>query len=141
MLHRADLPPLLQPFHGKYESYLNSEDSHDLDLPMESGRAHGGTMVMWHSSLSPHVTVLESNSPGFITILLKLPSAVPSLHTGLYLPTAGKEQQFTSILVELEAHIELLRSTYPETPHFLRCLLYTSPSPRDGLRSRMPSSA
>ena len=26
-----------------------------------------------------------------------------------------------------------------ETPHF--CLLYTSPSPRDGLLSRMPSSA
>ena len=25
--------------------------------------------------------------------------------------------------------------------HFLVCLLYTSPSPRDGLLSRMPSSA
>src|SRR5664279_1571802 len=25
--------------------------------------------------------------------------------------------------------------------HFLSCLLYTSPSPRDGLLSRMPSSA
>ena len=25
--------------------------------------------------------------------------------------------------------------------HFRRCLLYTSPSPRDGLLSRMPSSA
>ena len=25
--------------------------------------------------------------------------------------------------------------------HFLTCLLYTSPSPRDGLLSRMPSSA
>ena len=28
-------------------------------------------------------------------------------------------------------------SDYPEVP----CLLYTSPSPRDGLLSRMPSSA
>ena len=26
-------------------------------------------------------------------------------------------------------------------PHFTGCLLYTSPSPRDGLLSRMPSSA
>ena len=26
-------------------------------------------------------------------------------------------------------------------PRFVRCLLYTSPSPRDGLLSRMPSSA
>ena len=26
-------------------------------------------------------------------------------------------------------------------PHDIRCLLYTSPSPRDRTRSRMPSSA
>ena len=26
-------------------------------------------------------------------------------------------------------------------PHHMSCLLYTSPSPRDGLLSRMPSSA
>src|SRR5665647_3286659 len=29
----------------------------------------------------------------------------------------------------------------PAGPHCYRCLLYTSPSPRDGLLSRMPSSA
>ena len=29
----------------------------------------------------------------------------------------------------------------PEDPLFLNCLLYTSPSPRDRTRSRMPSSA
>ena len=29
----------------------------------------------------------------------------------------------------------------PETARLLTCLLYTSPSPRDGLLSRMPSSA
>ena len=28
-----------------------------------------------------------------------------------------------------------------QMPHFMACLLYTSPSPRDGLLSRMPSSA
>ena len=28
-----------------------------------------------------------------------------------------------------------------ETPEYTACLLYTSPSPRDGLLSRMPSSA
>ena len=30
---------------------------------------------------------------------------------------------------------------YPSTGGFWACLLYTSPSPRDGLLSRMPSSA
>ena len=29
----------------------------------------------------------------------------------------------------------------PEDEHYYTCLLYTSPSPRDGLLSRMPSSA
>ena len=40
--------------------------------------------------------------------------------------------------------MDLLRSTstyYKVTPHFFNCLLYTSPSPRDGATSRMPSSA
>ena len=32
-------------------------------------------------------------------------------------------------------------SWYPAVPPLCRCLLYTSPSPRDGLLSRMPSSA
>ena len=31
--------------------------------------------------------------------------------------------------------------TYKTASFPLSCLLYTSPSPRDGLRSRMPSSA
>ena len=34
----------------------------------------------------------------------------------------------------------LVYGFYPEE-HIWRCLLYTSPSPRDGLLSRMPSSA
>ena len=33
------------------------------------------------------------------------------------------------------------RQTYGGTPVSYPCLLYTSPSPRDGLLSRMPSSA
>src|SRR5664279_5480844 len=32
-------------------------------------------------------------------------------------------------------------AVFKNNRHFLYCLLYTSPSPRDGLLSRMPSSA
>ena len=32
-------------------------------------------------------------------------------------------------------------SVHDEDGHYFTCLLYTSPSPRDGLLSRMPSSA
>ena len=40
---------------------------------------------------------------------------------------------------ELEELLNELRSKTPE--EIKRCLLYTSPSPRDRTRSRMPSSA
>ena len=36
---------------------------------------------------------------------------------------------------------EILRLNNPQNRHKIFCLLYTSPSPRDGLLSRMPSSA
>ena len=42
-------------------------------------------------------------------------------------------------LDEIMAHGRKAESLNPENP--LACLLYTSPSPRDGLLSRMPSSA
>ena len=41
----------------------------------------------------------------------------------------------------LQAQGQLLSSLHPLAPHSSSCLLYTSPSPRDGLLSRMPSSA
>ena len=37
--------------------------------------------------------------------------------------------------------LELLSTTYTHVMHVHSCLLYTSPSPRDMRRSRMPSSA
>ena len=44
---------------------------------------------------------------------------------------------FKQILDELEAK----RLREPNATKFIICLLYTSPSPRDRQRSRMPSSA
>ena len=37
--------------------------------------------------------------------------------------------------------IEVQKNSYKELTEFNACLLYTSPSPRDRTRSRMPSSA
>ena len=41
----------------------------------------------------------------------------------------------------IEAEEENPTFTHPDNWQDLTCLLYTSPSPRDGLLSRMPSSA
>ena len=64
------------------------------------------------------------------------PGDMITIH-GIYLP---------SIISGLRAYkSRLIHDTYIEAfklvKHKLSCLLYTSPSPRDGLLSRMPSSA
>ena len=45
------------------------------------------------------------------------------------------------LLDQIPKPIIVLRSDSGEVRAFYNCLLYTSPSPRDGLLSRMPSSA
>ena len=47
------------------------------------------------------------------------------------------DEQLSRLLVQLEE----LESQFGDQEQFLSCLLYTSPSPRDRTRSRMPSSA
>ena len=120
MLHQSDLPPLILPFQGEYHFHLNSEDMYESDLSLVKSRAHGGTMIMWHNSINPYITILPSQSPSFQSTLLKIPGTLSSIHTALYLPTSGKEEQFTACLAELAAHVIDVRSNYPNTPHFLR---------------------
>ena len=86
-LYRCDLSPIMQTFAGSYDAYLNSEDIHDMDLPLTHPKAKGGTMVLWHTSLSPYVKILPTCSPSFVSVLLSPPGMLPSLHTGVYLPT------------------------------------------------------
>ena len=61
------------------------------------------------------------------------------IHTPVFMPigTQGAVKTIDpEVLTNLNANI-ILGNTY----HLYICLLYTSPSPRDRTRSRMPSSA
>ena len=61
---------------------------------------------------------------------------------GPELQTIVNRDQYNRIVLEAELKGEadtLWSKVY--TYHYIGCLLYTSPSPRDGLLSRMPSSA
>ena len=49
-----------------------------------------------------------------------MPGSITSIHTVLYLPTAGRDDQFMSCLVELEAHIDDINLKYPDAAHFVR---------------------
>ena len=64
-------------------------------------------------------------------------------------PTKGKrlggssshEDQIISNLISALIEHEKIETTVTKAKTVKPCLLYTSPSPRDGLLSRMPSSA
>ena len=103
--YRCDLPLLLSPFIGEYETHLNSEDAHDMDLPLTNPKAKGGTMALWHSSLSPYLKVLPTTSPSFFSVLISVPGYLPALHTAAYLPTAGRDGDWLASVVELEDHV------------------------------------
>ena len=58
----------------------------------------------------------------------------------------SEAQNFNSIKITLASPEKIKSWTYgeikkPETINYRTCLLYTSPSPRDREKSRMPSSA
>ena len=57
-------------------------------------------------------------------------------------PTANLDSESTSNLLDIMANLNQIENmTFVFSTHDQRCLLYTSPSPRDATLSRMPSSA
>ena len=53
----------------------------------------------------------------------------------------GEENADFMISLKQSKKIEFILCRHEQAAAFMACLLYTSPSPRDGLLSRMPSSA
>ena len=72
----------------------------------------------------------------FVQFTLNPPAAVVAAAYGSF--SAPKEQEI--VVARQGGALELLRPD-EATGRLATCLLYTSPSPRDGLLSRMPSSA
>ena len=72
-------------------------------------------------------TTDTNHSAAYLDLMLKIGNS--SLHTKLY----DKRDDFDFPIV----NFPFMDSNIPSSP----CLLYTSPSPRDRTRSRMPSSA
>ena len=76
-------------------------------------------MVMWSKEYDPYVTVHVPNSSAFLPIVLDIPGNTPMIHIALYLPTAGKENDFLTELANLRISIEHLQSIYPKAAVFL----------------------
>ena len=63
------------------------------------------------------------------------------LWLGVAAHDAGFDTLFMYTWRDREAVMDILETMSGNRVHYSACLLYTSPSPRDGLLSRMPSSA
>ena len=116
---QCDIALHTQPFSGEYCFLLNSEETNNPDLAMESPKAHGGTMMMWKVDLDPFITPLPTLSPAFLPVYLKIPGFSPSIHVALYLPTSGKDSEFVSALSQLGLFLEEVAATH-QCPVYIR---------------------
>ena len=119
-IFNCNIGPIEDLFSGSYDFYLNSEDMYDPSLPLSKSIAKGGTMVLWNSSLSPFMKVLQSSSSSFISVLFSPDNLLPSVHIGVYLPTSGREGEWLASLSELEEHIADIAERFDPFSLFLR---------------------
>ena len=99
---------------------------------LQRGGYHTGMIGKWH---------LGSDPAGFDRWEI-LPGQGAYFDPIFY--TATGETQYTGRYVTdviTDLALDFLRSRPKDKPFFVICLLYTSPSPRDRQKSRMPSSA
>ena len=106
-------------FEDMFDTFLNSDDLLENDLPLTNKRAKGGT-IMWRHIHEPSIKRMPFSSSSFATIVFTPPSSSPSIHVTLYLPTAGKDEEFVIEAVKLYDHLTELNRTYPEHSLFIR---------------------
>ena len=83
-------------------------------------------------AFDPNTLTVEEGMSENTTLTIS-PTPIEEVSVDLNVEPAGTDLTFTSPII-----FEAGQSTAPSTKH---CLLYTSPSPRDRQKSRMPSSA
>ena len=93
-LFQCDSSLALEPVLGNYCHHLNSEDSYYPELALESRKAKGGTLCIWHSALDPFITILPTTSPAVLPLLLSIPGLTPSAHIGTIEPKLTKLTDF-----------------------------------------------
>ena len=116
---QCDILAQFDLFSGSFSYHLNSEDVLCPDLPLDTRKALGGTMVMWRSKLDPYVKILTTSSPSSLPILLSVPGLETTAHIAIYLPTSGKESEFITALAALETTVTMISEDY-SCPIYIR---------------------
>ena len=97
---------------------LNSDDKHDLDLPLSQNKSYGGTMAIWKKSIDKYISIYPTPSSSFLPIIFTHPGSPISVHIGLYLPTSGQEARFVDQITQLQLLVEEIQDLYSD------CIIY-----------------
>ena len=110
----------------------------------ENGTTYGGVAVIWKESSGMFKEAVLRN-PESYEVLVAAGSVKGRtrklLVVACYIPPNYSKQRGSGVLEYIENVIIELKRRYNDPYLFVACLLYTSPSPRDRQKSRMPSSA
>ena len=72
-------------------------------------------MASWKKWLDPYIIIPpQQGSSSFQPIIMSLPFHRDSIHISVYLPTSGKDLEYTAALTDLQACVEKLLEAYPE---------------------------
>ena len=107
------------------------------NIEFEDMNLQVGVRLQIMPSKAANPSVHYTSLIGFVSgeyLLLKIPQEGAVLHEG------------DSVIIRVFSGVSVYTfssqvESVLKSPHAMICLLYTSPSPRDGLLSRMPSSA
>ena len=66
------------------------------------------------------ISILPTNSSAVLPLLLDIPGLTPSLHVTIYLPTWGKNKEFSVALAELDSIVSSLVESHPDVPLYIR---------------------
>ena len=106
----------------------------DLHACGEPGRVIvGGVIDVPGTTMFDKMQYLATKEDSLRKQMLREPRGYPAANCNLVLPSSHPDADFGFVIME--------QVEYPPMSGSNTCLLYTSPSPRDGLLSRMPSSA
>ena len=116
-IFHCDLPLVSPYFNGLYSIHLNSDETDQEGLAMVSNKSHGGTVIMISKNLEPYAQMLPSSSSSFTAVLVHVPNFEKSVHIALYMPTAGKDSEFLTVLSCLNSFIRDTRSKFQCSIH------------------------
>ena len=77
-------------------------------------------MVMWRREYDQFITIHPVASPSLLPLIFHPPGKMLTVHMAIYLPTAGRDQEYVEALAEVDACINELHTKYPDAPIFLR---------------------